>query len=97
MCRKDEELRVEIIQLHYDIPVAEHGEKWKTTELVTRNYWWPGVTRNMGRYVEGYDICQRMKNRMEALAEKLKLSEVPERLWTYLIVDFITNLLQSYH
>ena len=65
--------------------------------MVTRNYWWPGVTRNVERYVEGYDICQRMKNRMEALAEKLKLSEVPERLWTYLIVDFITNLLQSYH
>ena len=65
--------------------------------MVTRNYWWPGVTRNVERYVEGYDICQRMKNRMEALAGKLKLSEVPERLWTYLIVDFITNLLQSYH
>ena len=24
---------------------------------------------------------------------KLKLSEVPEKLWTYLIVDFITKLL----
>jgi len=35
---KDKELRVEIIQLHYDIPVAEHGGRWKTTELVTRNY-----------------------------------------------------------
>ena len=29
---------------------------------------------------------------MEVLAEKLKLSKVPERLWTYLIVDFITKL-----
>ena len=35
---KDEELRIEIIQLHYDMPVAEHGGKWKITELVTRNY-----------------------------------------------------------
>jgi len=29
---------------------------------------------------------------MEVPAGKLKLSKVPERLWTYLIVDFITKL-----
>jgi len=34
-----------------------------------------------------------MKNRTEILAEKLKLSEVPEKLWTHLMVDFITKLL----
>jgi len=61
-------------------------------ELVTRNYWWPGVTRDVGRYVEGCDMCQRMKNRTEAPVEKLKLNEVLERLWTYLMVDFITKL-----
>ena len=35
---KDEELRVETIQLHHDVPTAEHGGRWKTMELVTRNY-----------------------------------------------------------
>ena len=56
---------------------------------VTRNYWWPDVTR----YVEGCDLCQRMKNRTEELAGKLKLSEVPKRPWSHLTVDFITKLL----
>ena len=36
---KDEELRAEVIQLHHDIPVARHEGRWKTVELVTRNYW----------------------------------------------------------
>ena len=49
-------------------------------KLVTRNYWWLEVTRDVGRYVEGYDMCQTMKNRMEMPAEKLKLSKVPEKL-----------------
>jgi len=62
------------------------------TELVTRNYWWLGVMRDVGKYMEGYDLCQRMKNRTEEVAGKLKLSEVPEKLWTYLMVDFITKL-----
>jgi len=33
-----------------------------------------------------------MKNRTEEPAGKLKLSEVPQKMWTYLTVDFITKL-----
>ena len=44
---KDEALRVEIIRLHHDMPVGEHGGQWKTVELVTRNFWWPGVTKKV--------------------------------------------------
>ena len=76
---KDEELRAEIIQLYYDVPVARHGGKWKTMKLVTRNYWWPEVIRDIGRYVEGCNMCQRMKNRMEVTTKKLKLSKVLEK------------------
>jgi len=36
---KDEALRVEIIWLHHNVLVAGHEGKWKTTELVMRNYW----------------------------------------------------------
>ena len=48
--------------------------------------------RDVGRYIEGYDLYQRMKNRTEKIVGKLKLSEVPEKLWTYIMVDFITKL-----
>ena len=89
---KDEELRAEVIQLYHDVPAAEHGERWKMVELVTRNYWWPGVTRDVGKYVEDCDLYQRMKNRTEEPAGKLKLSEVPQKTWTHLTVDFITKL-----
>jgi len=33
------ELRGEIIQLHHNTPIRGHGGRWKTTELITRNYW----------------------------------------------------------
>ena len=89
---KDEKLRAEVIRLHHDVLAAGHGGRWKTVELVMRNYWWPGVTRDVGRYVEGCDLCQRMKNRTEEVAGNLKLGEVPEKPWTYISVDFITKL-----
>ena len=44
---KDEKLRVEIIQLYHDMPIAGHGGQWKTVELVTRNYWWLRVTKEV--------------------------------------------------
>ena len=89
---KDEELRAEIIQWNHNVPVAGYGEQWKMVELVTRNYWWPGVMKDVRRYMEECDLCQRIKNRTEELVGKLKLSEVPEKLWTHLMIDFITKL-----
>jgi len=55
--------------------------------LVTRNYWWPEVAKGIVKYVDGFDMCQRMKNHTEALAEKLIANKI------YLIVDFIIKLL----
>ena len=43
--------------------------------------------------MEGCNLCQRIKNRMEEMVGKLKLNEVLEKPWTYLTVDFITKLL----
>ncbi len=77
---KNEELRMKIIQLYHNVLVAEYEGKWKTTELVMRNYWWPEITKNVGKYVEGYNLCQRIKNRTEVLVGKLKLSEILEKL-----------------
>ena len=62
-------------------------------ELVTKNYWWLRVTREVGRYVEGCNLYQRMKNQIEKITGKIKLSEVLEKLWTHMIVDFIMKLL----
>jgi len=36
---RDEKLKVEIIWLHYNMPIAGHEEQWKIVELVTRDYW----------------------------------------------------------
>ena len=87
------ELRGEIIRLHHDTPVGGHRRRWKTTELVTRNYRWPEVTKEVGRYVDGCDACQRYKNRSEALAGKLMPNAIPEKPWSHISADFITKLL----
>ena len=37
------------------------------------------MTRDVGKYVKGCDLYQRIKNKTEEPAGKLKLSEVPQK------------------
>ena len=43
---KNEELRVEIIQLYHDVLVVEYRGRQKTAELMIKNYWWLSVTKD---------------------------------------------------
>ena len=89
---KDDKLRAEIIRLYYNIPVEEHRGQQKTIELVTRNFWWPGVTKEVKQYVEECNSCQRNKNHIEQPADKLMPNSIPERSWIHISADFITKL-----
>ena len=50
------------------------------------------MIKDIEKYIDRYDICQRMKNQTEVLVGKLMANEVLKKLWTHLMVDFITKL-----
>jgi len=89
---KDNKLRAEIIRLHHDTPVGGYGGQWKTVELVTRNFWWPEVTKEVKQYVEECNAYQQNKNRIEQLASKLMPNSILEKPWIHILADFITKL-----
>ena len=57
------------------------------------NYWQPEIMKDIGKYIERYNLCQRIKNRTKVLVRKLIVNKIPEKLWIHLIMDFITKLL----
>jgi len=61
-------------------------------ELIVRNYWWPGVTKEVGRYIDGCDMYQRYKNQSEVPTGKLMPNAIPEKPWSHILADFITKL-----
>ena len=83
---------MEIIKLHHDSPVAEHPGQWKTLELISRNYWWPGITQKVNDYVSGCDKCQQMKSFPKKPAGKLKSNESTIAPWKDITTDFVTGL-----
>lgn len=68
---KDQELRLQLLKLHHDTSLAGHPGRWKTLELLSRNYWWPGMTVDVKKYVLGCDTCQQNKSTNDRLLQLL--------------------------
>jgi hypothetical protein len=92
---KDMDLRRHLVSLHHDTPVTGHPGRWKTLELVTRNYWWPGISRYVASYVKGCDRCNRTKTFPAKLAGRLVPNPVPQDIWQIITVDLIEGLPES--
>jgi hypothetical protein len=50
-----------IMEQHHDTRIAVHAGHFKTLELISRNYWWPQLSRQVGQYVGACDACNRTK------------------------------------
>jgi len=55
------DLRQRIVFLCHDTRIARHAGRFKTLELVSRNYWWPNMSRYVGCYVATCDPCLQTK------------------------------------
>ena len=53
------------------------------------------MTKEVKQYIEGCNQYQRMKNRAEMPAKKLRPNQVPKKLWQHILVDFIMKLPMS--
>src|SRR5882724_8435940 len=80
----------------HNSPIAGHAGQWKTTDLVARNFWWPGMGRYIAEYTKGCNLCNRTKNYPSTPAGKLMPNRIPDCRWQTISVDLITELPQSH-
>ena len=91
----EDTLRQQIIKMYHDLLSAGHPGWWKTYELVSRNYWWPGITTFVNKYITVCDMCQRMKNCPQQPFGPLVPNKVPNRSWKIISTDLIIQLPES--
>jgi len=89
------DLRRQIIALCHDTQITGHPGRWKTLELVSRNYWWSQMSRYIGQYVSTCDLCLWTKPWRRSPVSELQLLSVPDARWDTLSVDFVVELLES--
>ena len=93
---KDPLLRHDIVHLHHDTPTTGHPGRWKTLELVSCNYWWPGISQYVSQYVKGCDKCNRTKTYPAAPVGRLRPNAIPDRRWQVVTTDLIVGLPESH-
>jgi len=87
-----------VVSLCYDTKVTGHPGHWKTLELVSRDYWWPQMSRYIEQYVSTCDLCLRTKPIRQAPVDELHPLQIPDLRWDMLSVDFVMELpLSSRH
>ena len=84
-----------IIALCHDSKIARHPRRWKTLELVSWNYWWPQMSKYIGKYVSTCDMCLCTKMIKQPLMGELHPLPIPDTPWDTISVHFITELLES--
>ena len=89
------ELQRRILTLCHDSKLVGHPGRWKTLELVSRNYWWPQMSRYIGKYISICDMCLWTKSIQSPPSGELYPLPIPEQPWDTVSINFITKLPES--
>ena len=88
----EESVRMELLKIHHDDELAGHYGAAKTTELLSRKYYWVGMTKYVKEYVETCDLCQRTKAPRHRPYGQMQSLPRPAGPWKEITMDFITGL-----
>ncbi|KAF8693024.1 hypothetical protein RHS03_08515, partial [Rhizoctonia solani] len=89
-----EVLKERLLKEFHNSPLAGHPGQQRTLELLSRNYWWPGMKSSAKEWVECCPTCQANR-RAHAPVIALKPLEVPPFPFHTISYDFITGFPKS--
>ena len=88
-------LRERIIKENHDSVFAGHPGRTKTLELIQRDFWWPSVSKDCFKYVDGCSTCQCTKPLRQKPFGLLSPNETPQNFWQIISCDFVADLPSS--
>jgi hypothetical protein len=88
-------LRLEVLRSCHDTKLAGHYGRRKTTELVTRKFYWPNMNQSIQDFCDTCEACTRSKTPRHLPFGKLMPLPISERPWSSISMDFITDLPES--
>lgn len=85
-------LKAQLLRECHDKPAAGHPGKNKLYELLTREYYWPGMYRYVEQWTRNCHTCRRSTPSREARQGVLRPLPIPEQAWQDISMDFIVGL-----
>jgi len=84
--------RLQVVYRTHSSGPGGHPGRVKTLDLVTRTYWWPGMSKDVAMFVNACALCFRTKTPRSAPPGFLKPLEIPFRAWSSLSIDYVVDL-----
>ena len=86
------EIRKEILKEAHSTPYSVHPGTTKMYRDLKFHYWWPGMKKDVVKYVEQCLTCQQVKAEHQRPAGTLQHLRVPEWKWEDITMDFVAGL-----
>ena len=85
-------MQMEIIQEHHSNVISGHFSWFRTLDLVSRQFWWPGMRESVQTFVQSCTSCQRSKSNTHRPFGLLTPLPIPDSRWHTVTMDFIMDL-----
>jgi hypothetical protein len=87
-----EPLKTHLIQKTHDSHVIEHPGRNSTFAILRKSFHWPGISQMVKRFCKNCDVCGKLYLWKKRRKRFLKPLPVPDRFYSELSIDFITDL-----
>jgi hypothetical protein len=88
-------IKSQLLHEHHDSVTAGHCGITKTHELISRAFYWPKMQEDIKQYIKSCLSCQTNKPSNQAPIGLLKPLPIPEKKWSQVTMDLITQLPKS--
>ena len=92
---KDFSVREELLKHHHDDLLAKHFNADKISKLLDCKYYWKSMIKNVKKYINTCDICQRVKMKHHLSYDELRSLSRLTNSWKEITMNFIANLSSS--
>ncbi|KAL0183816.1 hypothetical protein M9458_019512, partial [Cirrhinus mrigala] len=88
-------LRERVLQLVHNNPSSGHPGISATLQLLSNKFWWPSIRSDTINYIKNCEVCCATKPSKQLPAGLLQPLPVPQRPWSHIALDFVTDLPSS--
>ncbi|KAL0181854.1 hypothetical protein M9458_021229, partial [Cirrhinus mrigala] len=85
-------LRPRVLAEVHSVPSSGHPGIKATLHLLNNRYWWPNQRADTVKFVKQCTVCNQTKVPHRLPAGLLQPLPIPQRPWSHIAVDFITDL-----
>ncbi|KAI2645252.1 Transposon Tf2-6 polyprotein [Labeo rohita] len=85
-------LRNRVMQWVHSSLSAGHPGISRTLQLTKNTFWWPSMNKDVTTFVKSCSLCAQSKTPKELPSGLLQPLPIPQRPWSHLSIDFITDL-----